>query len=85
MSKQALLPLEYGRVDIYAQGLVSCSACAPAGMPAEEVAQEVNRQAPNLPQLSWHISDDLRFADGQLNPSPCEHAPKTRQHWLLVC
>jgi hypothetical protein len=67
-------------VTIYAMGIITCSACAPATLTAGKVAAAVREQEPG----AWRISSDPEFADGTPNPGPCDTGPG-RRHWLLEC
>lgn len=73
-----------GIVEVYALGLMAASACAPAGMTAEEVAAEVNRQYPTGIESPWSPDPAPAFRQGGPNPGPCEKDPE-RQHWLFQC
>lgn len=77
-SKQALK-----EVVVYASGMLFCSACAPAGMPADEVEDAVNAQNPTGIASRWKVADEP-FADGAPNPPPCNDGP-LKTHWLLSC
>lgn len=76
-------------VEIYAQGPITCSVCAPTTMPREAVGEAVNQQAPTGISSKWAISTDTHFAedsDGDAKPMPCPcEADPERQHWLLRC
>lgn len=72
------------QVQIYSDGLVYCSVCAPKDMPIEEVTTEVNRQQPTGIASQWRLSEDKTFRGGEPNPCPCE-ADDTRIHYLFDC
>lgn len=74
------------KVHAYAVGIVSLSACAPAGMPPGQVEAEVNAQDPTgLDGCPWRLAgDEKKFADGKPNPGPCEQEPG-RMHYLFHC
>jgi hypothetical protein len=72
-------------VYVYALGLVSCSACAPASMTPEEVAAAVNELEPTGISSPWTVSEDPEFATGQPNPAPCDQEPEARKHYLMDC
>ena len=71
-------------VYVYTSGLVSCSACAPADMPIDEVAREVNLQNPTGISSRWQAATEP-FADGTPNPCPCNQHPVERVHYLFNC
>ncbi len=72
-------------VIIYANGLLSCSVCAPKRFTAEEVEADVNAQSPAGTEHGWRISKDKAFASGA--PNPCEYNDpgSDRLHWLMDC
>lgn len=76
--------LESGRVYIYGLELACASACAPAAMPADEVAAMVNSQSPTGISSPWQVAEDP-FANGTPNPAPCDQDAGGRRHWLLEC
>jgi hypothetical protein len=71
-------------VHIYANGIFSCSVCAPKDMAREEVERKVNLANPAGTQRGWLVSDDKAFASGESNPCTCDQ-DEGRQHWLLDC
>jgi len=71
-------------VMIYASSLLSCSVCAPAEMPIEEVERIVNQDRPAGTERGWRKSTDATFAGGQPMPCPCD-VMEGQQHWLLDC
>lgn len=70
-------------VNIYAQGLIYLSACAPKDMPAANVVAGVNLSHPTGISSRWTIREG-GFKDGTNNPHICEHDP-SRLHYLFVC
>ena len=72
-----------GKVEIYADGIVSCSVCAGKELSREEVAGEVNRMNPTGIGSQWGVAED-DFASGEKNGKECEN-DKTRKHYLLHC
>jgi len=76
---------EAEKVNIYSQGIIACSACAPMGMEGQEVAEAVNLLSPTGISSEWSISEDETFQGGKKsNPCVCEDDSK-RWHWLLQC
>lgn len=71
-------------VIVYTSGLVSCSACAPADMPIEEVTRLVNLQTPTGISSQWELSDDDEFALGVPMPCVCDQ-DASRMHYLFNC
>jgi hypothetical protein len=71
-------------VMIYASSLLSCSVCAPAEMPIDEVERIVNEDRPAGTMRGWRKSSDATFASGSPNPCTC-NTDEGRQHWLLDC
>jgi len=71
-------------VEIYANGLCACSACAPGDMDAAQVAAAVNDANPTGIDSRWSVSADPFFRTGEPNPCPCND-DAARQHWLLEC
>ena len=71
-------------VQVYANGIVCCSVCAPEGMPVELIEEEVNLNNPTGISSPWRVSDDEAFATGEPHPHPCEQVPG-RLHYLLNC
>ncbi|GEP12290.1 hypothetical protein [Methylobacterium gnaphalii] len=70
-------------VQVYARGLLMCSACAPAEMDGPAVAAAVSRDHPSGTELGWAIAKEP-FRDGEPNPCPC-NVDAARRHWLLEC
>jgi hypothetical protein len=68
-------------VNIYSNGVVHCSVCAPADMSREEVERAVNAQNPTGLDTGWKVSDEP-FRTGEANP---HLAGDCGQHWLMVC
>lgn len=71
------------KVEVYANGIVSCSVCADSEMSKEEVSDEVNRMNPTGISPQWAVTED-DFASGEKNGKECEH-DKLRKHYLLHC
>lgn len=71
-------------VRVYAMGLISLAACAPAEMTGEQVAAEVNTEAPTGISSQWQPSEEP-FEGQDANPIPCNHEPEARCHWLMEC
>ncbi len=71
-------------VEIYSNGIVSCSVCAPTTMSREDVEVEVNARNPSGIRSSWSISKDEKFATGETNPAPCDDSD-ARVHYLMEC
>lgn len=71
------------KVEIYANGIVSCSVCADSKMTKEEVSDEVNRMNPTGISSHWAVAEE-DFASGEKNGKECEH-DKARKHYLLHC
>lgn len=71
-------------VEVYSEGLVSLSCCAPKDATREEVETAVNRTHPTGISSHWQITDHENFANGDPMPKQCEQDPE-RQHWLLIC
>jgi len=72
------------RVEIYKQGPLSCSVCAPQDMPVETVQDQVNEDYPAGGGLRWTKADDKFFRDGKtLNGGVVECKNGTTRHWLL--
>ena len=72
-------------VMVYAEGLLSCSACAPASLDAPAVEAAVNAACPSGTRAGWQCSSDPVFAAGEPQPGPCNQQPESRRHWLLEC
>ncbi len=72
-------------VILYAVGLLSCSACAPAALTPEEVTALVNQENPTGVDSPWQVSTEPSFTTGQPNPCPCNRSPSTRMHYLMEC
>jgi hypothetical protein len=72
-------------IEIYSQGPVACSVCAPKEMERGEVERLVNLENPTGIESRWHISDDTHFASGHSHPGPCPDNTLTRTHYLLTC
>jgi len=70
------------KIEIYSNGIVHCSVCAPKGMKRSILTREVNLQNPTGVS-PWRISKES-FADGKKNPNQCEDH-EDRQHYLFVC
>ena len=71
-------------VMVYSWGLVSLSACAPKGLPVEEVTRAVNTSHPTGIESKWEISDEKEFSGGQPLPCQCE-ADADKVHYLFHC
>jgi hypothetical protein len=71
-------------VVVYTVGIFYCSVCAPVALSGEEVADRVERQSPAGTSNGWTVSDETTFAGGAPMPSPCDHDPVNRRHWLLA-
>lgn len=77
---------EYGlsNVFVYANGLISCSVCAPEDMSCEEVERITNLSNPSG-VAPWRISPE-KFRGGAENPHKCEKYPEEKRlHYLLNC
>ena len=70
-------------IEIYSNGIVHCSVCAPKGMKRSVLKREVNIQNPVGTSGQWEISKE-NFADGSKNPNQCEDRDD-HQHYLFVC
>ena len=70
-------------VQIYVQGIVMSSVCAPLEMPIGEVEDAVNLLSPTGIDNQWERADEP-FATGEPNPTPCNN-DAARQHHLLNC
>lgn len=70
---------------IYSKGLVHCSVCAHKDLTADEIAGFVNEENPTGLKHGWKVDESPTFADGGLNPHPCEKEPAERVHYLMVC
>jgi len=73
------------KVEVYSNGIVSCSACADNSLSIREITKEVNRINPSEISSKWKLSKDKNFKSGETNPCPCENFPYTRKHYLFVC
>lgn len=71
-------------IQIYARGLVACSACAPEDATREAIEREVNIINPTGISSQWKISTDEKFASGEPMPNKCETA-RNKLHYLLTC
>lgn len=71
-------------VRVYALGVCSASACAPACLSAAGVAHAVNAMEPTGIDTPWEVAGEP-FATGEPNPCPCNTDPDGRRHWLLHC
>lgn len=69
--------------EIYAIGLVHTSVCS--SLTLKETIKRVNNETPTGISSRWKLSMDKKFADGQMNPCPCEESPDTHVHYLLNC
>lgn len=76
--------LKDDQVEIYTWGLVHCSVCAPVDMDHEDIELRVNGLLPTGLDHGWYVSDDEKFAGGQLNGVECD-MDTGRQHWLMSC
>ena len=73
------------RVNLYAVGIVSASACAPKDMPLEDVTDEINQRAHPGIGHGWQPSDNPKFSTGEPQPGPCNTDPENRTHYLFNC
>ncbi len=71
-------------VKVYSTGLFYLSACAPKGMSAQEVSEQVNVASPSGTERGWWVADE-GFHTGEKNGCPCDDDPEKRRHWLFVC
>lgn len=71
-------------VRVYAMGLISLAACAPADMDGEQVAAALNAFAPTGISSQWRPGEEP-FEGHDANPIPCNHEPEARRHWLMEC
>lgn len=71
-------------VEIYSNGIIHCSVCAPKTMPIQEVEAEVNRINPSGIQTHWRMSKDTHFSCGETHPCTCGDN-SAKQHWLMEC
>lgn len=69
-------------VVVYSEGLLSASACAPAGLTGEEVTAAVNATHPSGTRSGWQLSEDKTFHSGDPMPAACSK-DAGRRHWLL--
>jgi hypothetical protein len=69
-------------VNVYSNGIVHCSVCAPKDMEREEVERLTNLANLSGTTHGWRVSDDLTFASGEPNP---HDAGDCGRHWLMVC
>lgn len=72
-------------IEVYSNGIVSCSACVPKDMTKEQIETAVNEKSPTGISSKWIISEDKTFSD-QKTPHPCicDQDPE-RMHYLLHC
>lgn len=70
---------------VYANGLCSCSICAPKAWTPERIEEEVNTINPTGISSRWKISSDTKFHTGQPMPCPCNDPGAERLHWLMEC
>jgi len=72
-------------IDIYSEGIVSCSVCVPEDMEKHNVELLVNFKSPTKISSDWTISDEETFSDGITpHPTKCQDH-KRRIHYLLHC
>jgi hypothetical protein len=71
-------------IEVYSNGIVHCSVCAPAYMTAGEVESATNLKNPVGTSGEWKVHDKP-FRSGEPNPCRCSDKPNTHQHWLMVC
>ncbi len=69
-------------IEIYAEGVMSMSVCAPADLQPEDVEAGLAHVETGLDR-GWMIAK-RPFSDGQTNPHRCEQRPG-REHWLMEC
>lgn len=72
------------RVNVYAEGPLTCSVCAPADMTVEQIEAEVSNRDCGFGKTRWKKSSDTHFHTSETNPCVCEKDP-TRRHYLLEC
>lgn len=73
-----------GAVVVYRTGIASCSVCAPADMPLDDVTDDVNLVNPTGISSKWGFATEATFSGGQPNPCACERDPD-RRHYLFHC
>lgn len=73
-------PLDF---EAYSIGLICASVCT--SLSNEEATARLNAEHPTGVQSPWRISEDKAFRNGEPNPCPCEHHPKTHRHILFNC
>ena len=71
--------------EIYAQGLVHSSVCAPADWTKEQVENAVNGRSPTGISSPWKVSEDTHFRTGEENGYHCTCNGKRTRHWLMSC
>ena len=72
-------------IDIYAQGLVHSSVCAPADWTKEQVENAVNGRSPTGISSPWKVSEYTHFRTGEENGHYCTCNGKPTRHWLMSC
>ena len=72
-------------IDIYAQGLVYSSVCAPSDWTKEQVENAVNGRSPTGIPSPWKVSKDTHFATGEENGHHRTCNGKRTRHWLMSC
>lgn len=60
-------------INVYANGFVSISVCAPKEMSKEEIEHLANVESPTGISSAWRISEDTTFKGGEHMPCICEH------------
>ncbi len=73
---------EQRTVNVYRNGIVHCSVCAPKDMEREEVERLTNFANPSGTSLGWKVSDEPTFSGGEPNPYDAQDCGR---HWLMVC
>ena len=68
--------------EIYANRICSCSVCSSLGK--KETIERTNEENSTEMDDKWTMANS-DFADGTVNPHPCESSPDTHKHYLLVC
>ena len=73
------------KIDIYAEGFINLSVCAPKDMPVDKVTAAVNKERPSGGTYPWTLSENETFSGGEPHPCPCNDKPDTNIHYLFHC
>lgn len=72
-------------VEVYNNGILYCSVCAPKDMPVEDVVRRVNEVNTAGTMQGWGLDDSGQWASGAPMLSPCTDKPDTHTHYLMAC